>query len=78
MSKLVVAESKIDLRAEALGGLAAGVIGTVIGYPLDLVKTRMQTSKTKGNNMFTLGLRIVRKGELSCLEIIANAGSLPD
>ena len=34
----------VDLKVEALGGLSAGIIGTVIGYPLDLVKTRMQTS----------------------------------
>jgi len=35
---------KVNLKIEAAGGLAAGIIGTVIGYPLDLVKTRMQTS----------------------------------
>jgi len=34
------------LIEEALGGLSAGVVGTVIGYPLDLVKTRMQTTTT--------------------------------
>ena len=43
MSRSDVIDSEINLKAEALGGLAAGVIGTVIGYPLDLVKTRMQT-----------------------------------
>jgi Mitochondrial carrier protein len=34
-----------DLRLgeEALGGLSAGIVGTVIGFPLDTVKTRMQT-----------------------------------
>ena len=40
-----------DLRLgeEAVGGLSAGVIGTIIGFPLDLAKTRMQTgSSTKG------------------------------
>ena len=69
MSRSDVIDSEINLKAEALGGLAAGVIGTVIGYPLDLVKTRMQTSKTTGNplqnNMFALGLRIARQGECS-------------
>ena len=29
--------------AESFGGFSAGVIGTVIGFPLDLVKTRLQT-----------------------------------
>jgi solute carrier family 25 (mitochondrial carnitine/acylcarnitine transporter), member 20/29 len=27
-----------------MGGLAAGIVGTIIGFPLDLVKTRMQTA----------------------------------
>jgi solute carrier family 25 carnitine/acylcarnitine transporter 20/29 len=35
---------KLHLGEEALGGLSAGIVGTIIGYPLDLVKTRMQTS----------------------------------
>lgn len=29
-----------SLGQEALGGLAAGIVGTVIGYPLDVVKSR--------------------------------------
>ena len=33
----------MHLGQEAIGGLSAGIVGTVIGYPLDLVKTRMQT-----------------------------------
>jgi len=32
-----------ELSEEAAAGLAAGVLGTVIGFPLDVVKTRMQT-----------------------------------
>jgi len=31
---------------EAFGGLCSGVVGTGIGYPLDVVKTRMQTSSS--------------------------------
>ena len=31
------------LGEEAIGGFAAGVFGTLLGFPLDLVKTRMQT-----------------------------------
>ena len=57
--------SDIDLRAEALGGLSAGILGTVIGYPLDLVKTRMQTTRGPSSNMFALGFRIARNGKLS-------------
>ena len=30
----------VNLGEEALGGLAAGIVGTVLGFPLDLVKTR--------------------------------------
>jgi solute carrier family 25 (mitochondrial carnitine/acylcarnitine transporter), member 20/29 len=32
-----------SLQEEALGGFAAGIVGTVLGFPLDLIKTRMQT-----------------------------------
>jgi solute carrier family 25 (mitochondrial carnitine/acylcarnitine transporter), member 20/29 len=35
-----------QLTQEALGGLAAGIIGTIIGYPLDVMKTRLQTSSS--------------------------------
>ena len=56
---------KVNLKLEAMGGLAAGVVGTVIGYPLDLIKTRMQTStkSSRSNNMLNTGMNIVRKGE---------------
>ena len=50
MSKSTEAPNEVNLKIEALGGLAAGVIGTVIGYPLDLVKTRMQTSSIQASN----------------------------
>jgi solute carrier family 25 (mitochondrial carnitine/acylcarnitine transporter), member 20/29 len=35
-----------SLLEESLGGLAAGIVGTIIGFPLDLVKTRMQTASS--------------------------------
>lgn len=59
----------VNLKLEAMGGLAAGVIGTVIGYPLDLIKTRMQTStkSSMSNNMFQIGMNIVRKEGFSSL-----------
>jgi len=36
----------MQLHEEALGGLSAGIVGTVIGFPLDLVKTRLQTGSS--------------------------------
>lgn len=41
--------SDLHIGQEALGGLSAGIVGTIIGYPLDLVKTRMQTSGANSN-----------------------------
>lgn len=34
---------RVNFGEEALGGLSAGIVGTVIGFPLDVIKTRMQT-----------------------------------
>jgi solute carrier family 25 carnitine/acylcarnitine transporter 20/29 len=39
--------NNMQLHEEALGGLSAGIVGTVIGFPLDLVKTRLQTGSSK-------------------------------
>lgn len=50
----------INIKQEMLGGFSAGVVGTVIGYPLDLVKTRMQTS-SDGKGFLRVGSRIVRR-----------------
>jgi len=50
------------MREEAIGGLAAGVTGTVIGYPLDLVKTRMQTGIGGKGGIMSIGFGIVRQG----------------
>ena len=50
----------LNLGEEALGGLSAGVVGTVIGFPLDLVKTRMQTGSATGKSMFGIGRAIVQ------------------
>lgn len=45
------------LGEEAIGGFAAGVVGTLLGFPLDLVKTRMQTQAV--NNQLS-PLRLLR------------------
>ena len=36
---------------EIIAGCAAGVIGTIIGFPLDTIKTRMQTSSNHAVSM---------------------------
>jgi solute carrier family 25 (mitochondrial carnitine/acylcarnitine transporter), member 20/29 len=37
------------LLEESMGGLAAGIVGTIIGFPLDLIKTRMQTATSSSS-----------------------------
>ncbi len=34
------------LKDEAVAGAAAGVVGTILGFPLDCIKTRMQTTNS--------------------------------
>jgi hypothetical protein len=51
---------------EAIGGFTAGIAGTVLGYPLDLLKTRMQTatgSSGKHTHLLTLTLGIIHRGK---------------
>jgi len=56
-----MSESKpLNLKVEALGGLSAGIVGTVIGYPLDLVKTRMQTT-SHGVGIYRVGRTILKE-----------------
>lgn len=58
----------VNIKLEMIGGAAAGVIGTVIGYPLDLVKTRMQTSLNSNQNGFLrVGYNIARREGISAL-----------
>jgi hypothetical protein len=57
------------IRNESIGGLAAGVTGTIIGYPLDLIKTRMQTTAgATGSNMLFVLYGVIRRGKPSCPE----------
>ncbi|CAJ1966304.1 unnamed protein product [Cylindrotheca closterium] len=58
---------ELRLREEALGGLCAGVVGTIIGFPLDLVKTRMQTGTTKQTTIFSVGQSIVKEEGIRAL-----------
>eukprot|EP00540_Astrosyne_radiata_P002175 CAMPEP_0116843648 /NCGR_PEP_ID=MMETSP0418-20121206/12207_1 /TAXON_ID=1158023 /ORGANISM="Astrosyne radiata, Strain 13vi08-1A" /LENGTH=303 /DNA_ID=CAMNT_0004474429 /DNA_START=907 /DNA_END=1818 /DNA_ORIENTATION=- len=55
--------NELDLIEESVGGLSAGIVGTVIGYPLDLVKTRMQTAGGGGSSLGILGVanQVIRK-----------------
>lgn len=43
-------DHRLYLVEEALGGLSAGIIGTLIGYPLDVVKTRLQTGMASSSS----------------------------
>ena len=43
-----------------MGGLSAGIVGTVIGFPLDVIKTRMQTGTATEGGMRGVASRIVR------------------
>jgi len=57
------------LGEEAFGGFAAGIVGTLLGFPLDLVKTRMQTqlscSATKQLSTLSLLAQILRTEGIS-------------
>lgn len=57
----------LHLGEEALGGLSAGIVGTVIGFPLDTVKTRMQTGSVKaGSSIFKVARNVAKhEGYLS-------------
>ena len=55
------AKKKLNIKLEMLGGFSAGVIGTAIGYPLDLVKTRMQTGSHQ-LGFVRVGTEIIQKG----------------
>eukprot|EP00525_Craspedostauros_australis_P001551 CAMPEP_0198133522 /NCGR_PEP_ID=MMETSP1442-20131203/59609_1 /TAXON_ID= /ORGANISM="Craspedostauros australis, Strain CCMP3328" /LENGTH=296 /DNA_ID=CAMNT_0043794643 /DNA_START=120 /DNA_END=1010 /DNA_ORIENTATION=- len=61
---------ELHLGEEALGGLSAGVIGTVIGFPLDVIKTRLQTASNTGAasvSIFQVGNDIIKKEGASSL-----------
>lgn len=62
-------KSTKDLRLgeEAIGGLCAGILGTIIGFPLDLIKTRLQTgSSSQGRqSILSVGKQIVRTEGIS-------------
>ena len=62
LSTMTKSWKDLHLGEEALGGLSAGIVGTVIGFPLDLVKTRMQTGNTHSSQtgIFQIGKSIVQ------------------
>ena len=57
---------ELHLGEEAVGGLSAGIIGTIIGFPLDLIKTRLQTGSSSSSSsqgrpsILSVGKDIVR------------------
>jgi solute carrier family 25 carnitine/acylcarnitine transporter 20/29 len=50
---------------EAIAGSAAGAVGTLIGFPLDSLKTRMQTGSQQGVGMLTLSRKILSEEGIS-------------
>jgi len=52
----------MHLQKETIGGLTAGISGTIIGYPLDLIKTRMQTATAISRRNSSFGLLTVLLG----------------
>jgi len=67
MAKRSVKE--LRLGEEAIGGLSAGILGTIIGFPLDLIKTRLQTgSSSQGHHsILSVGKEIVKNEGISAL-----------
>ena len=61
-SVLTQSEKNVRIKLEMLGGFSAGVVGTVIGYPLDLVKMRMQTG-SHTRSFVGAGYEILRSGK---------------
>jgi solute carrier family 25 carnitine/acylcarnitine transporter 20/29 len=57
--------SRTSLAEEAVGGLSAGIIGTVIGFPLDTIKTRMQTQSVSAGIISTGNSVIHKEGFLA-------------
>lgn len=55
----------VSLTQEAVGGLSAGVAGTVVGYPLDTIKVRMQTQARVGGILSTAAFLVRTEGVLS-------------
>mmetsp|Transcript_16004 Transcript_16004/g.36910 ORF Transcript_16004/g.36910 Transcript_16004/m.36910 type:complete len:312 (-) Transcript_16004:1304-2239(-) len=62
---------ELHLGEEAIGGLSAGILGTIIGFPLDLIKTRLQTgsSSSRGSSptILSVGKDIVRSEGIPAL-----------
>jgi solute carrier family 25 carnitine/acylcarnitine transporter 20/29 len=57
------------LGEEVVGGFAAGVVGTLLGFPLDLVKTRMQTQASSPSS-------VKQRGPISLLSHILRTEGL--
>ena len=53
------------------GGFFAGIIGTVIGYPLDTIKTRMQTSSTSRGMLATGSHLLKHEGKMAFYKGVA-------
>lgn len=66
-----MASAEDKLVFTAVAGMNAGIGGTLLGYPLDNVKTRMQTGE--GTSMFSVFRNVIRKEGFRALYIgVAN------
>lgn len=61
----------IRLSEEALGGLSAGILGTLIGFPLDTLKTRMQTGGASKSLSATASTLLRNEGVLALYRGVA-------
>lgn len=56
--------SNLSLTQEAVGGFSAGVVGTVIGFPLDTIKARQQVLSSDKSIISTASHIVKREGTL--------------
>ena len=50
----------LSIYSEICAGFSAGIVGTILGFPLDTLKTRMQTSSTIGEKITIIRITIIR------------------
>ena len=65
MSAVHTTAAKTKPTEEVVAGMTAGVLGTVLGYPLDGLKTRMQAGAAGSDGIAALARRIWREEGLS-------------
>ena len=54
---------QLSVQNEVIAGISAGIVGTVLGFPLDTIKTRLQTSEVN-SSILSIGKTIYYEGGL--------------